>query len=222
MVADVKMKTDMDDMYRWTRHVYDASRKYYLLGRDKLIENLRPYPSQSVIEIGCGTARNVIRMATLYPESRFYGLDVSEEMLKTARRTIDSAGLSGQVALAQGDAQSFAPEKVFELTTPPDMLVYSYSLSIIPPWRESLDHGLTILKPGGAIHIVDFGGMEKMPGWVRRLIFTWLRLFHVYHKPEILDYLRALETQGKGHLKVEHLYGGYAYYAQFVKAQNAI
>ena len=31
----------MDRMYRWTRHVYDASRKYYLLGRDALIGDIK-------------------------------------------------------------------------------------------------------------------------------------------------------------------------------------
>ena len=47
----------MDRMYRWTRHVYDASRKYYLLGRDHLIQKLKPAKTDLVCEVGCGTAR---------------------------------------------------------------------------------------------------------------------------------------------------------------------
>ncbi|RUV53463.1 SAM-dependent methyltransferase, partial [Mesorhizobium sp. M5C.F.Ca.IN.020.14.1.1] len=27
----------MDGVYRWQRHIYDLTRKYYLLGRDRLI-----------------------------------------------------------------------------------------------------------------------------------------------------------------------------------------
>ena len=38
----------MDRMYRWTRHVYDASRKYYLLGRDALIGELNVQPGETV------------------------------------------------------------------------------------------------------------------------------------------------------------------------------
>ena len=30
----------MDGVYRWQRHVYDVTRKYYLLGRDRMIEGL--------------------------------------------------------------------------------------------------------------------------------------------------------------------------------------
>ncbi|TIQ66810.1 MAG: SAM-dependent methyltransferase, partial [Mesorhizobium sp.] len=30
----------MDGVYRWQRHIYDLTRKYYLLGRDRLISGL--------------------------------------------------------------------------------------------------------------------------------------------------------------------------------------
>ena len=30
----------MDGVYRWQRHVYDVTRKYYLLGRDRMIAGL--------------------------------------------------------------------------------------------------------------------------------------------------------------------------------------
>ncbi|TIV74063.1 MAG: SAM-dependent methyltransferase, partial [Mesorhizobium sp.] len=30
----------MDGVYRWQRHIYDLTRKYYLLGRDRLIDGL--------------------------------------------------------------------------------------------------------------------------------------------------------------------------------------
>ena len=32
----------MDRVYRRQRHIYDATRKFYLLGRDPLIERLAP------------------------------------------------------------------------------------------------------------------------------------------------------------------------------------
>ncbi|NDH95685.1 MAG: SAM-dependent methyltransferase, partial [Planctomycetia bacterium] len=30
----------MDSMYRFTRHIYDFTRRYYLLGRDRLLERV--------------------------------------------------------------------------------------------------------------------------------------------------------------------------------------
>ena len=35
----------MDAMYRHQRHIYDLSRKYYLIGRDEAIRRLGPGPA---------------------------------------------------------------------------------------------------------------------------------------------------------------------------------
>lgn len=215
MSSEASTKAQMDAMYRWTRHVYDLSRKYYLLGRDQLISGLDAGADQNICEVGCGTARNLIKMAKAYPKVHFYGLDASDEMLKTANASLEKSG--ARVNLAQGYSQSFDPAAMFGLTAPLDKIVFSYALSIIPPWRESIDHALSLLPIGGEIRIVDFGGMEQQPAWFRKFIFWWLSLFHVYHKPEILAYLQELDRMGKGRLQATHLYGGYCYLATFKK-----
>ena len=206
-------KHSMDRMYKWTRHVYDISRKYYLLGRDRMIANLNAQGGEHICEVGCGTARNLIKMAKRYPNAHFYGLDASDEMLKTAQKSLQNA--KTDVLLKQGFSQNFEPQTLFGLTKPLDKIVFSYALSIIPPWKESIDHALDILPEGGEIHIVDFGDMKAQPAWFRSFLFWWLRLFHVYHKPEILEHLKALSIEGRGTLQVETLYKGYAYIAVF-------
>ena len=75
---------EMDAMYRWTRYVYDFTRKYYLLGRDRLMDEMELQPGDRVLEIGCGTARNLIRLARQRRDVRCFGLDASNEMLATA------------------------------------------------------------------------------------------------------------------------------------------
>jgi S-adenosylmethionine-diacylgycerolhomoserine-N-methlytransferase len=209
---------DMDRMYRWTRHVYDASRKYYLLGRDTLIRRIRPQAGEHICEVGCGTARNLRKMAARYPDAHFYGIDASDEMLKTARKILEKKNLLNSVPLRQGFAESFNPSVLFGLSQPLDKIVFSYALSIIPPWRESIDHALDVLKTNGEIHIVDFGSQEGLPPAFRKFLFWWLGKFHVYHKPEIHNHLLALAASGRGTLKTHHLHRGYAYYAIFKKA----
>ena len=212
---DVKLA--MDRMYRITRHVYDASRKYYLLGRDRMIRQLGVRDGELICEVGCGTARNLIKMADLYSRGKYYGLDASEEMLKTASASLHKNHFEDEITLAQAYAQDFDPQSLFGLSKPFDKIVFSYALSIIPPWRESFDHALKMLAAGGQMHIVDFGSMDGQPEWFRKLIFWWLSLFHVYHKPEIMAYLQTLEADGRARVWIETLYRGYSYIAVITK-----
>jgi S-adenosylmethionine-diacylgycerolhomoserine-N-methlytransferase len=53
----------MDRMYRFTRHVYDLTRRYYLLGRDRLLAQVPTSADTATLEVGCGTARNIIALA---------------------------------------------------------------------------------------------------------------------------------------------------------------
>ena len=215
--SEAQAKKHMDNMYRWTRHIYDITRKYYLLGRDELIEQLDAKDGEIVCEVGCGTARNLIKIAKKYPKADYYGLDASDEMLKTAQGNLENFGLEGEISLKQGFSQSFDPAALFALDRPVDKLVYSYALSIIPPWKESIDHALEVLPSGGEMHIVDFGAQDGLPSWFRKFVFWWLKMFHVYYKPEILAYLQQLESEGKGSLALKHLYKGYTYHAVFKK-----
>ena len=209
-------KVNMDNMYRFTRHIYDLTRKYFLLGRDKLIDSLNARDEEVIIEVGCGTARNLIKMAKRYPNAEFHGLDASDEMLKTARQSIERSGL--ELDVKQAFAQSFIPEKLFDIKKPVTKLVFSYALSIIPPWKESIDHALDILPSGGEMHIVDFGNMQGHSPLFRRFMFWWLDLFHVYHKPEVLEYLHQLNAEGRGSITLTHHYKGYTYIAIFKKS----
>ena len=79
----------MDRLYRRQRHLYDFTRKYYLLGRDRMIQRLSPPAGSRVLEIGCGTARNLVVAAHAYPDVHFFGIDISTEMLDTARGVIE-------------------------------------------------------------------------------------------------------------------------------------
>ncbi len=82
---------NMDRMYRLQRYFYDLTRKYYLLGRDRLLDEMDVSDGETVLEVGCGTARNLIILAKRRPTANLYGLDASNAMLETARAKIDRA-----------------------------------------------------------------------------------------------------------------------------------
>lgn len=180
----------MDDVYRHQRYIYDLTRKYYLFGRDRLICELDLKPGERLIEVGCGTARNLIAIARRYPGARLYGLDASREMLKTAEQAIARAGLSGRIKLIQAYAETLSPA-LFGEEEPFDRAVFSYSLSMIPDWRQALKAANAALGPNGRIHVVDFGDLSGLGPLFAGLLRAWLRQFHVEPRVEIL---RGLES----------------------------
>ena len=204
----------MDRIYRRQRHVYDLTRKYYLLGRDRLIERLAPPPGGRVLEIGCGTARNLVVAARAWPEAELYGIDISSEMLDTARQVVDREGLAPRIRLARADATRFDPALLFGVPGF-SRIFLSYSLSMIPDWREALAQALVWLPPGGELHIVDFGGQENLPGWFRVGLRQWLARFHVSPRDGLEAELTAM-TGCAGTLGTfERPYRGYAQHAVF-------
>jgi S-adenosylmethionine-diacylgycerolhomoserine-N-methlytransferase len=203
----------MDKVYRHQRHIYDLTRKYYLLGRDRLVRELHAKPGETVVEIGCGTARNLIRIAQTYPKARLYGLDASAEMLITAEDSIARAGLKDRILLKHAYAENMTPA-LFGIEEPFDHAVFSYSLSMIPDWRTALSAAASCVRPMGTIHAVDFGDLKGLWPPLASGLRAWLRLFHVKPREELLA---AIEKSGQEN--TSHLYVLPARYAFIFRAK---
>jgi len=208
---------EMDAMYRWTRYVYDITRKYYLLGRDRLLTDMDLKAGDRVLEIGCGTARNLIKLAKARPDVHCYGLDVSTEMLATAAAKVKSAGLESRITLRHCFAEELDHANTFGLEAPFDAAFFSYSLSMIPPWAKAIKAALANIRQGSAFYVVDFWDQGDWPAWFRKLLKYWLDLFHVHYRPELIDHLRELDAKGVGKLTLQSVAGRYAYLATFRK-----
>ncbi|MBX2854107.1 MAG: class I SAM-dependent methyltransferase [Rhodobacteraceae bacterium] len=199
----------MDGVYRRQRYIYDATRKYFLLGRDQLLDELRADGPANVLEVGCGTGRNLILAARRYPNARFYGFDISEMMLETARANIERAGLSDRITLAQGDATTFSAPDVFGRQM--DRVFLSYTLSMIPPWREAVAQSLTALTVDGTLHVVDFGQQEQLPEWSKKILGWWLAKFHVSPRPDLSEAMHEAAAAVNRASEIRGLYKGYAW-----------
>jgi S-adenosylmethionine-diacylgycerolhomoserine-N-methlytransferase len=199
----------MDRVYRRQRHFYDLTRKYYLLGRDRLVRDLQAQPGQTVVEIGCGTARNLIRIAERYPGVKLYGLDASAQMLRTAEEAITRAKLSGRITLKHGLAEDVTP-RFFGHDAPFDHAIFSYSLSMIPDWRVALQAAASSVRAEGRVHAVDFGDQRTLWPIARRGLRAWLALFHVTPRDELLGALEAKAGRHDGYA-LHVLPGRYAF-----------
>ncbi len=177
----------MDAIYARQRHFYDLTRKYYLFGRDRLIARLDVPTGGTVLEVGCGTGRNLIAVAKRYPDAQLFGLDISEAMLTTARAKVAAAGFADRITLKQADATDFDPAVLFGYANF-DRVFFSYTLSMIPDWQAAIKQGAE--ATGGALHLVDFGQFERLPRWFGRGMKAWLAKFDVdprYLLPDAID-----------------------------------
>ena len=179
----------MDRMYRTQRHFYDLTRKYYLFGRDTLIRELDVPAGASVLEVGCGTGRNLALIGNRFPHARLFGLDISAEMLVSAEAKLSRPGRTGTV-LRVADATDFKAAEFGEAGF--DRIVISYALSMIPDWEKAIGAAIAALNPGGSLHIADFGQQEGLPRWFGRVLRAWLLQFHVTPRANLESVLREM------------------------------
>ncbi|KIC10312.1 methyltransferase [Leisingera sp. ANG-M1] len=196
----------MDQTYRRQRLFYDLTRKYYLFGRDHLIRGLSPREGSHVLEVACGTGRNLQVAARKYPHCAFYGLDISAEMLTSARSKVHP-----QVQLAQADACNFDGAQLFRRARF-DRVFISYGVSMIPDWQAALRMACAHLAPGGQLHVVDFSDQHCWPRWFGTGLNRWLDKFHVSPRLDLEEALSKAAAEIGGTLRHRQLYRGYAQY----------
>jgi len=199
----------MDAMYRLQRHFYDLTRKPYLLGRDTLIHELSPAPGGSVLEIACGTARNLLCIARRYPTARCFGIDISSTMLQTARAAIAREGMADRVWVELADATSFDPMLLFGVGRF-DRVVISYALSMIPDWKMVLQFAANLVAPNGSLHVVDFSDQAGLPSWFQQGLFAWLNCFSVTPRLDLCEQLGSVTRSMNQSCRFRKLYRGYA------------
>ncbi len=166
--------------YRWHAWVYDLTRWAFLFGRRKLIlrASSQVVLPDRILEIGCGTGKNLVELARAFPHAKITGLDLSQDMLDIARTKIQPFGQRVTLMHQAYDAPVSAGSKF-------DLIVFSYSLSMINPGFDAvLQICRSDLSERGTVAVVDFH--ETRWTWFRR----WMGVNHVRMEGQILDQLR--------------------------------
>jgi S-adenosylmethionine-diacylgycerolhomoserine-N-methlytransferase len=140
----------------------------------------------------------------VWPGVSLHGLDISLEMLKSARARLDDSA-----KLVQADATSFDQQALFGRDGF-DRIMLSFSLSMIPDWQAALAQAVSLLAPGGSLHIVDFGDLRGLPWPLGSALRAWLAHFHVTPRLDLGDRCAALAH--KRRLKCRTRRGPLGYY----------
>lgn len=151
----------LQSYYALQSRIYDATRWSFLFGRNAIIHRaagfIRP---KSILEVGCGTGRNLNVLRATFPEASVTGLDLSADMLHIAKKRTHGLQLV---------------QRAYDTPTGGfDLILCSYALSMFNPgWERAIETAAADLNPGGIIAVVDFSHTNCI--WFEK----WMRLNHV-------------------------------------------
>jgi S-adenosylmethionine-diacylgycerolhomoserine-N-methlytransferase len=191
----------LDRYYGATHRVYDASRKYWLLGRDTTLDRLLAQPWTSLVEVGSGTGRNLAVLKRRRPRARLGGLDASNVMLDHAR------GRLPDIPFRLGFAEDADISAV--LGVRPDRILFSYCLSMVQSPDRAIENARAHLSSEGELWVVDFGDLAGWPSPFAARFHAFLERFHVRPLPAGLleSYTRDIHSGPGGYFRVARIHG---------------
>jgi phosphatidylethanolamine/phosphatidyl-N-methylethanolamine N-methyltransferase len=114
-------------------------------GRDAAIQATNKLGGR-VLEVGVGTG---ISLPLYSPNVRIFGTDISEEMLKKAKRRVAEGNLKNVEGLSVMDAEKLEfPDNSF------DVVMAQYVVTAVPHPEVALDEFARVLRPGGELIIL--------------------------------------------------------------------
>ena len=195
--------TAIERYYRFHSRIYDGTRWSFLFGRTAILDDIAAATTPTrILEVGCGTGKNLVNLAARFPEASITGVDLSETMLTRARRK--TARFGERVRLVhRAYAAPLADQPGF------DLMLFSYALSMFNPGYEAaIAAARRDLVPGGHIAAVDFYD-TPLPVFAR-----WMGVNHVRMEGQLRPPLRAQFTPVADRLHLA--YGGVWRYLIFV------
>ena len=137
--------------------------------KNSLVRQANIGKDKRILDIGCGTATLTILIKKSHPDGEVIGLDGDPKILEIARSKVSESGFD--IALDTGMA--------FELPYPDQYFdrVFS-SLMFHHLTRENkkrtLKEVFRVLKPGGELHVADFGKPQNIIMYLISLIMRML------------------------------------------------
>ncbi len=158
--------------------------------RRRAVSRLALKAGDHVLEVGCGTGRNLRSLVrAVKAEGQVYGVDLSEGMLEKARRLAARSGWHN-VTLIRSDATDYTVPR------PVDGVIFSLSYAVIPQHREALRHAWNQLRAGGYLVIMDAKLPSNIFGELLHAPVTWASKLTVLGNPDVRPWDELRELAG--------------------------
>jgi ubiquinone/menaquinone biosynthesis C-methylase UbiE len=133
-----------------------------------LLEQAALAPGQRVLDLGCGTGTLALQVKEHEPSAEVVGLDADPEMLEQARAKAGKARV--ELELTEG----FSTELPYEDASFDRILSTLFFHHLDPePKRRTAREIARVLRPGGELHVADWGPPSDP---FMRVAFTSIRL----------------------------------------------
>jgi S-adenosylmethionine-diacylgycerolhomoserine-N-methlytransferase len=139
----------LEGFYRWHARIYDWTRPFLLFGRGAAADAVEARPGHLVLDVGCGTGVNLPRLAAA--GASVVGIECTDAMRRRALARVGRSPLAGRIVL---DRRPYGMHSGYAGRV--NRMLFSYSLSMIPPFVTVLERARRDLRPGGRIVVVDF------------------------------------------------------------------
>ena len=116
------------------------------------VEQIAPRAGERILDLGCGTGTLAILIKTAAPQAEVVGFDPDPAMLERARRKADEAGAA--IAFERGYADD-PGQPAYRCDKVVSSLMFHHLDTQAK--QRALKGARSCLKPGGELHIADFG-----------------------------------------------------------------
>ncbi|MCP5179309.1 MAG: class I SAM-dependent methyltransferase [Pseudomonadales bacterium] len=123
----------------------------------------------SLLDVGAGTGNLLSRLAKAYPAAHFTHLDIDSSMNRYAKRKYLDAALSN-IEIVENSFLEWLPS-----TGQFDFITSTNAVYAIHPHEKTLQKLFDLLRPKGALILVDFGRQQNTNDWVRYMVWNSLK-----------------------------------------------
>ena len=159
------------------------------LFKDMLLDAACIKRGESVLDVGCGTGTLMLAIARKEPTARITGVDADAAILRLASRKLDAAAAHSDLALGNSTDMKFE-----DCTFDHVVSTLFFHHLLLADKKKSVEEMWRVLRPGGVVHIVDWG---TPTGVLQRLAFYQIQLLDGFAstRDHVTDKLLALFRQ---------------------------
>ena len=175
----------LNNFYKYQADNYDSYRHYMLHGKKELMTSI-PFKKGNSLLLFAGGTGDVLEYLkdNINLFEKITIMDICEPLLKKAEERKQKYNWKN-IEIVKGDAHNFIKKNMY------DIVLITYSVTMIPDWEKSINNAISCLKKNGYLGICDFTTKNHNFTFIKNF---WKKLFsmdNVYINDNHFDYLEG-------------------------------